>query len=118
MGMFASALRAKNDEDGLYRSAYEHDACGVGFVADVSGKAGRRALVAALRALDHLVHRGAIGADARTSDGAGMLTQVPNRFLCAVVPELGGRPTPPLGELAAWESSSTATTRRWRAFAR
>jgi glutamate synthase (NADPH/NADH) large chain/glutamate synthase (ferredoxin) len=99
--MFASALRAKHDEDGLYRSAYEHDACGVGFVADVSGKAGRRALVSALRALDHLVHRGAIGADARTSDGAGMLTQVPNRFLCAVIPALAGRPTPPLGDLAA-----------------
>jgi glutamate synthase domain-containing protein 1 len=100
MGMFASALRAKRDEEGLYRSDYEHDACGVGFVADVSGTAGRRALVAALRALDHLVHRGAIGADARTSDGAGMLTQVPNRFLCAVLPELAGQATPPLGDLA------------------
>ncbi len=118
MGMFASALRAQGDEAGLYRSAYEHDACGVGFVADVSGKVGRRALVAALRALDHLAHRGAIGADARTSDGAGMLTQVPNRFLCSVIPALAGRPTPALGDLAVgvmFTNGDAAATARIRA---
>ena len=94
-------MRTLTDRPGLYDPAYEHDACGVGFVADATGAAGRRALVGALRALDNLAHRGAVGADARTSDGAGILTQVPNRFLCAILPELAGQPVPPLGDLAA-----------------
>src|SRR4051812_37735501 len=96
MEMFASALRQGRQLTGLYNPAYEHDACGVGFVADVSGVPSRRALIAALRALDNLAHRGAVGADARTSDGAGILTQVPNGFLCTVLPELAGEPVPPL----------------------
>ncbi|HET8627197.1 MAG TPA: glutamate synthase central domain-containing protein, partial [Thermomicrobiales bacterium] len=85
---------------GLYDPAYEHDACGVGFVADVTGTAGRRALAAALRALDNLVHRGAVGADARTSDGAGVLTGVPAGFFQAATPALAGRPALGDGELA------------------
>ena len=100
MDMFASALRGGRQPAGLYNPAYEHDACGVGFVADVSGTPSRRALTAALRALDNLAHRGAVGADARTSDGAGILTQVPNGFLCATLPELAGEAVPPLGDLA------------------
>src|SRR5215210_9363993 len=93
-------MRTLPYQPGLYDPAYEHDACGVGFVADTTGAAGRRALVGALRALDNLAHRGAVGADARTSDGAGILTQVPNGFLCTVLPELAGEETPPLGDLA------------------
>src|SRR5438045_978007 len=85
---------------GLYDPAYEHDACGVGFVADVTGAAGPRALAGALRALDNLTHRGAVGADARTSDGAGILTQVPARFLDAVSPALADRSPPQPGDLA------------------
>jgi glutamate synthase domain-containing protein 2/glutamate synthase domain-containing protein 1/glutamate synthase domain-containing protein 3 len=100
MEMFASALRQGRQLTGLYNPAYEHDACGVGFVADISGVPSRRALTAALRALDNLAHRGAVGADARTSDGAGILTQVPNGFLCTVLPELAGETAPPLGDLA------------------
>ncbi len=87
------------EDRGLYRTAYEHDACGVGFVADITGRAGTRALEGALRALDNLVHRGAVGADARTSDGAGVLTQIPTRFFGAVLPALAGRPAPALGEI-------------------
>src|SRR3712207_6110837 len=96
-------MRTLPDQPDLYDPAYEHDACGVGFVADTTGAAGRRALVGALRALDNLAHRGAVGADARTSDGAGILTQVPARFFGAVVPALaalaGRAPLGP-GELA------------------
>src|ERR687893_2280295 len=93
-------MRTLLDQPGLYDPAYEHDACGVGFVADTTGAAGRRALVGALRALDNLAHRGAVGADARTSDGAGILTQVPARFFGAVVPALAGRAPLGPGELA------------------
>ena len=100
MEPIASALRQAQSLTGLYNPLYEHDACGMGFVADIGGAPGRRALTAALRALDNLAHRGAVGADARTSDGAGILTQVPNRFLCAQLPELAEETVPPLGDLA------------------
>ncbi|MGN6809283.1 MAG: glutamate synthase large subunit, partial [Thermomicrobiales bacterium] len=102
MEMLASALQRARDEQGqgLYNPAFEHDACGVGFVADISGAVSRRPLVAALRALDNLTHRGAVGADARTSDGAGILTQVPVGFLAATLPALAGQ-TPALGDIAA-----------------
>jgi len=55
----------------------EHDACGVGVVAETSGQVGRRPLLWALESLDNLIHRGAVDADGRTFDGAGVLTQLP-----------------------------------------
>ncbi len=56
----------------LYDPRFEHDACGVGFVADAGGRNGRRVLPVALRGLAALAHRGAFGADGESSDGAGV----------------------------------------------
>ena len=64
----------------LYDARDERDACGVGFVADMSGRQSRGVLETALEALGNLEHRGAVGADGRTGDGAGLLTQLPVRF--------------------------------------
>jgi len=69
---------------GLYDSSYEHDACGVGFVADLSGQPRHDTVSKALTVLRNLDHRGAKGADPETGDGAGILTQVPDEFLRAV----------------------------------
>src|SRR5712691_5051671 len=66
----------------LYDARWEHDACGTGFVAQVSGEASHLLIQAALEALAHLTHRGAQDADAGTSDGAGLLTQIPKTLLC------------------------------------
>jgi glutamate synthase domain-containing protein 2/glutamate synthase domain-containing protein 1/glutamate synthase domain-containing protein 3 len=66
---------------GLYAPAYEHDACGVGFVARLRAPASHEVVKRALRALDHLEHRGAEGADPFTGDGAGILLQLPDRLL-------------------------------------
>ena len=60
---------------------HERDACGVGFIADLQGKRERRVLEHALEALANLAHRGAVSADGRTGDGAGILTQLPYRLL-------------------------------------
>ena len=71
---------------GLYDPRFEHDACGVSFVVDIKGRAShddRRPT--ALGALCNLDHRGASGAEVNTGDGAGILLQVPDRFLRAVV---------------------------------
>ncbi|MDX2175296.1 MAG: glutamate synthase large subunit [Candidatus Sumerlaeia bacterium] len=63
----------------LYRPEDERDACGVGFVARIDGAPSPRILELAVRALENLTHRGAVDMDARTGDGAGILTQIPRR---------------------------------------
>jgi len=70
---------------GLYDPRFEHDACGVGFVAHVKGTASRSIVSMGIGALCNMEHRGATGAEADTGDGAGILIQVPDRFLREVV---------------------------------
>ena len=70
-------------KQGLYDPAFEHDACGVAFVARLDGTRSHEAIAFALRALENLEHRGAAGADAETGDGAGILVQLPDAFLRA-----------------------------------
>ncbi len=78
---------------GLYDPANEHDGCGVAMVARPDGVASHQTVIRGLRALCNLEHRGAEGADADTGDGAGILLQMPDRFLREVVdfelPEAG-----------------------------
>ncbi|HUA27458.1 MAG TPA: glutamate synthase large subunit [Streptosporangiaceae bacterium] len=66
---------------GLYDSRYEHDACGVGFVADLPGRRSHQVVAQALTVLRNLDHRGAKGSDPDTGDGAGILTQIPDALL-------------------------------------
>ncbi|NLG45348.1 glutamate synthase central domain-containing protein, partial [Gordonia sp. (in: high G+C Gram-positive bacteria)] len=70
---------------GLYDPANEHDACGVAFVVDIHGRRSRDIVEKAITALVNLEHRGAAGAEPNTGDGAGIMIQVPDRFLRAVV---------------------------------
>ncbi|HEY3712572.1 MAG TPA: glutamate synthase large subunit, partial [Amycolatopsis sp.] len=65
---------------GLYDPSYEHDACGVAFVADLAGRRDHQIVAKALVALRNLEHRGARGAEPDTGDGAGLLIQVPDAF--------------------------------------
>ncbi len=73
----------------LYHRDFEHDACGVGFVAQISGERSHEIILRALAALKGLAHRGAIDADAVTGDGAGILTQIPTQLLRAHLQEKG-----------------------------
>ncbi|WP_456285158.1 glutamate synthase large subunit [Microbacterium sp. JZ101] len=72
-------------KQGMYNPAFEKDACGLAMVATLRGEAGHDIVDLALEALRNLEHRGAIGSDAGTGDGAGILTQMPDGFLRAVV---------------------------------
>jgi len=81
---------------GLYDPAFEHDACGIALVADLEGRRSHALVGQALEALEHLAHRGATGAEVDTGDGAGILTQVPHRFLS----EVAGFDLPGPGEYA------------------
>ena len=65
---------------GMYDPANEHDACGVGFVANIKGKKSHEIVEQGLTILKNLTHRGAVGADPKASDGAGILIQIPDQF--------------------------------------
>ena len=72
---------ARPAQQGLYDPSNEHDACGVGFVATLTGRAEHRIVEQALTVLRNLEHRGATGAEPDSGDGAGILTQIPDAFL-------------------------------------
>ena len=80
--MSYSALPPKQ---GLYDPANEHDACGVGFVAHIKGVKSHDIIRQGLTILERLHHRGAVGADPRAGDGAGLLMQIPDAFFREVV---------------------------------
>ena len=68
------------ENQGLYNSSYEHDACGVGFVAEINGEANHKIITEGITILKNLEHRGAVGSDVKSGDGAGILTQIPHDF--------------------------------------
>ncbi len=84
-------------DQGLYLSSQEHDSCGVGFVVHVKGQRSHAIVRQALQVLINLQHRGACGCEANTGDGAGILVQMPDRFLRKVA----GATLPPAGEYGA-----------------
>ena len=81
---------------GLYTGLNEHDACGVAFVADITGRQSHDVVAMGITALNNLEHRGATGAEENTGDGAGILVQVPDAFLRKEV----GFDLPPVGSYA------------------
>lgn len=78
-------MRLQPGPTGLYDPRFEHDSCGVSFVAHLKGQASNQLVVTGLKALTNLEHRGATGAEPDSGDGAGILLQIPDRFLREVV---------------------------------
>src|SRR6187401_3849680 len=74
---------------GLYDASFEHDACGIGFVANIKGTKSHQHIADALTVLENMEHRGACGCEANTGDGAGIMVQIPDRFLRKVTAPLG-----------------------------
>lgn len=88
-----SPMDGRPAQQGMYDPRNEHDACGVGFVANLSGEASHTLVEQALTVLRNLEHRGATGSEPDSGDGAGILSQVPDAFLREVagfeLPEAG-----------------------------
>jgi glutamate synthase (NADPH) large chain len=76
---------------GLYDPAFEHDSCGVGFVVNVSGERAHQVVSDGITVLRNLIHRGAVGSDQSTGDGAGILTQLPHGLFANECTRLGMR---------------------------
>ncbi len=74
---------------GLYHPAQEHDACGIGFVANVRGHKSHEIISKGIQVLLNLTHRGACGCDPKTGDGAGILLQIPHEFFVKKCGKLG-----------------------------
>ncbi|TFC31176.1 glutamate synthase large subunit [Cryobacterium sp. TMT1-3] len=91
-----SRFSSMPEASGLYDPSAERDACGLAMVATLRGTAGHDIITQALDALRNLEHRGAVGSDAGTGDGAGIITQIPDAFLRAVTDFA----LPPVGQYA------------------
>ncbi|GGE21501.1 glutamate synthase [Polymorphobacter glacialis] len=113
----SAAERARIAEVGMYRPDMESDACGVGLIAATDGKASRRVVIAGIEALKAVWHRGAVDADGKTGDGAGILTELPLDFFHEHIDRAGHKPKPnllavgqvflPRTDLAAQETCRT-----------
>jgi glutamate synthase (NADPH/NADH) large chain len=73
---------------GLYRKEFEHDSCGIGFVADIKGRKSHDILKRGLEVLERMEHRGAESADNKTGDGSGVLLQIPHDYYKKLIPSL------------------------------
>src|SRR5271154_263008 len=92
MKKLTTRLNSKNGlppAQGLYHPAHEHDACGIGFVASISGHKSHDIIQKGIQVLLHLAHRGACGCDPETGDGAGVLIQIPHKFFARECGKLG-----------------------------
>ncbi|MGQ0831172.1 MAG: glutamate synthase large subunit, partial [Microthrixaceae bacterium] len=96
VGSGRSTHSAAPGKQGLYDPRFEHDACGVSFVVDMHGRRTHRMVELGLQSLCNLDHRGATNAEPNVGDGAGILIQIPDRFLR----EVAGVELPPAGEYA------------------
>jgi glutamate synthase (NADPH/NADH) large chain len=109
--------RARVARDGMYRPDLESDACGVGLIAAIDGKPSRRVVTAAIDALKAVWHRGAVDADGKTGDGAGLHVELPRDFFIEHIGRAGHAPKPnllavgqiflPRTDLAAQETCRT-----------
>jgi glutamate synthase (NADPH/NADH) large chain len=86
---------------GLYHPDFEHDSCGVGFVAHIKGERSHQIVLDADHLLCRMDHRGARGAEPNTGDGAGILTALPHEFLARIASESLGAELPAPGQFAA-----------------
>ncbi len=89
----------KKTNRGLYRSEFEHDSCGIGFVANLKGRKSHKVIVDALAMLARMEHRGGTGFDVKSGDGAGILMQIPHELFMEECPKVGIK-LPSFGEYA------------------
>ncbi|MDE0307113.1 MAG: glutamate synthase large subunit [Albidovulum sp.] len=85
-------LRKRFEEKGLYRPEFEHASCGVGLIAAINAEPSRRVVEYGIEALKSVWHRGAVDADGKTGDGAGLHLQIPDEFVKNLVRRTGHEP--------------------------
>ena len=99
--LYMNNVRNLPAKQGLYDPQFEHDSCGVGFVAHIKGKRSHQIIRDADEILINMTHRGACGCEPNTGDGAGFLTALPHEFLAKVAQQDLGITLPEPGQFAA-----------------
>ncbi len=94
-------MKSRPQKTGLYDPKFEHDSCGVGFVAHIKGVQSRQIIDSAREVLLNMTHRGAVGSEKNSGDGAGLLTTLPQEFLEKVAAQDLGLELPPRGLYSA-----------------
>ena len=89
MSSYNKSYTPRLSTDGLYEPSFEHEACGVGLVANIKGRKSHSIVEQGIEVLMNLGHRGAAGADPETGDGAGIMIQIPHKFIVEQFGELG-----------------------------
>ncbi len=100
-GIGEDQMKKRPGPYGLYLPESEHESCGVGFVAHIKGQAGHQIIEHARTILRNMTHRGAVGSDKNSGDGAGILTALPQLFLENVAQDELGCTLPPRGHYSA-----------------
>ena len=100
MGADTRAIRPAGTKGtkGLYDPAHEHDACGVGMICSIRNEKSRQIVLDGLQILCNLEHRGAVGADPKAGDGAGILIQIPHQFFAEEMAKPKASPCPTPGD--------------------
>ena len=93
----STCIAGQPPAQGLYDPYFEHDACGIGFVASIKGQKSHDIILKGIQVLISLTHRGACGCDPETGDGAGILIQIPHKFFARECASLGFT-LPPAGQ--------------------
>ncbi|HZZ44934.1 MAG TPA: glutamate synthase large subunit [Tepidisphaeraceae bacterium] len=97
---YQSSVSGLPSSQGLYDPAFEHDACGVGFICHIKGKGSNKIVSDSLTMLENMNHRGACGCESNSGDGAGILVSMPDKFFRREAERLGFK-LPKLGEYGA-----------------
>ena len=111
------AKRKWMNENGMFREEHEHSSCGVGLVVSINGKPSRKVVEAGITALKAIWHRGAVDADGKTGDGAGIHVQIPAPFFYDQIRRTGHEPD--MEKMVAVEllhrrnANRTAALRHW-----
>lgn len=92
-------MPVNENNQGLYHPSFEHDSCGVGFIANIKSRKSHQLVMDAITMLECMSHRGACGCEANTGDGAGILIQIPHEFFTNECNKLGIK-LPPYGQYA------------------
>jgi glutamate synthase (NADPH) large chain len=112
--MTSAAEKSSLQQTGLYDPTQEHDACGVGFVAHIKGAKTHAIVTQALKILENLDHRGAVGADKLMGDGAGILIQLPDALYREEMAKQGVTCLRKVSTVWAWCSCLKSMPHAWR----
>src|SRR5690606_41410772 len=83
-------MKTTATREGLYDPAYEHDACGVGFICNIQNEPSHEMVTKGIEMLVNMEHRGVCGCDERTGDGTGIMLQLAHEFLGGIIEDVGG----------------------------